>query len=160
MSQGDTILHMAGNLTADPELRFTQSGTAVANFTVVSSPRTFNKDTQQWEDGDPFFMRCSVWRKPAENIAESLRRGDRVMITGRLQQRSFETREGEKRSVIELAVDEWAASGKFHTVTVNRPDRSGTGAPQSQQRRTQPDDDPWASPPPSTPGGFSDEPPF
>src|SRR5881409_4071447 len=103
---GETIITVVGNLTADPELRFTPSGAAVANFTVASTPRTFDKNTNEWKDGEALFLRCSVWRQAAENVAESLTRGARVIVTGRLKQRSYETREGEKRTVVELEVDE------------------------------------------------------
>ena len=103
---GDTIITVVGNLTADPELRFTPSGAAVANFTVASTPRIFDRQTSEWKDGDALFMRCSIWREAAENVAESLTRGSRVIVQGRLKQRSYETREGEKRTVVELEVDE------------------------------------------------------
>src|SRR5664279_1191510 len=96
---GDTILTVVGNLTADPELRFTPSGAAVANFTVASTPRTFDRQTNEWKDGEALFLRCNIWREAAENVTESLTRGSRVIVTGRLKQRSFETREGEKRTV-------------------------------------------------------------
>ena len=102
---GETVITVVGNLTDDPELRFTPSGAAVANFRVASTPRTFNRQTNAWEDGDPLFLSCSVWRQAAENVAESLQRGARVVVTGRLKQRSYETREGEKRTVFELDVD-------------------------------------------------------
>ncbi len=103
---GDTIITVVGNLTADPELRFTPSGAAVANFTVASTPRIFDRQNNEWKDGDALFMRCSIWREAAENVAESLTRGSRVIAQGRLKQRSYETREGEKRTVVELEVDE------------------------------------------------------
>ena len=112
MAQGDTIITVVGNLTADPELRFTPNGSAVANFTVASTPRVLDKATNEWKDGDALFMRCSVWRQAAENVAESLQRGQRVIVTGRLKQRSYETKEGEKRTVIELEVDEVGPSLK------------------------------------------------
>src|SRR6266852_6140063 len=99
---GDTTITVIGNLTADPELRFTPSGAAVANFTIASTPRKFNRDTSEWEDQEALFLRCSIWRQAAENVAESLQRGMRVIAQGRLVQRSFETKEGEKRSVVEL----------------------------------------------------------
>jgi single-strand DNA-binding protein len=156
MAQGDTVVTIIGNLTADPELRFTQSGAAVANFTVASTPRHFDKQAQEWKDGDALFMRCNIWRQPAENVAECLTRGARVIVTGRLRQRSFETREGEKRTVMELEVDEVGPSLKFATATVNKANRSGGGG-------SAPADDPWGSapPPPSgSGGGWSDEPPF
>src|SRR5579859_2277524 len=103
---GETTITIVGNLTADPELRFTPSGAAVAGFTVASTPRTFDRASGGWKDGEALFMRCSIWRQAAENVAESLTRGMRVVVTGRLRQRSFETREGEKRTVMELEVDE------------------------------------------------------
>ena len=103
---GETVITVVGNLTADPELRFTAAGVAVANFTVASTPRTFNRSNGEWEDGQPLFLRCGLWRQPAENVAESLTKGARVIVTGRLRQRSFETKEGEKRTVVELEVDE------------------------------------------------------
>ncbi len=103
---GETLITVVGNLTADPELRFTPSGAAVANFTVASTPRTFDRQSGEWKDGEALFMRCNVWRQAAENVAETLTRGMRVMVAGRLKQRSYETREGEKRTVVELEVDE------------------------------------------------------
>src|ERR687885_951342 len=103
---GETVITVIGNLTNDPELRFTPSGQAVASFTVASTPRTFDRQTNEWKDGDALFLRCSIWRQAAENVAESLQRGMRVVVQGRLKQRSYETKEGEKRTVIELEVDE------------------------------------------------------
>lgn len=127
MAAGDTNLTIVGNLTADPELRFTPSGAAVANFTVASTPRMMDRQTNEWKDGDPLFMRCSIWREAAENVAESLTRGSRVIVTGRLKQRSYETREGEKRTVVELEVDEIGPSLKYATAKVNKASRSGGG---------------------------------
>ena len=124
---------LTGNLTADPELRFTPSGAAVANFTVAASSRTLDKTTNQWRDGQALFMRCTLWRQPAENLAESLRRGDRVILTGRLRQQSFETREGDKRTTIELDVEEIGASLKFTTLTLTKTDRGTAQAPASEQ---------------------------
>lgn len=121
----EIITTLAGNLTADPEVRFTPSGAAVANFTVASTPRTYDKAEGKWVDGEPFFMRCTIWRQAAENIAESLRRGDRVIVTGRLKQRSFETREGEKRTVVELDAYEVGASLQFKPVKIASAERSG-----------------------------------
>lgn len=121
---GETVVTVIGNLTADPELRFTQSGAAVANFTVASTPRTFDKQSNQWKDGDALFMRCNVWRQMAENVAESLTRGTRVIVQGRLRQRSFETQEGQKRTVIELEVDSVGPDLRYATAKVNRPERS------------------------------------
>ena len=124
---GDTIITVVGNLTADPELRFTPSGAAVANFTVASTPRIFDRQTNEWKDGDALFMRCSIWREAAENVAESLTRGSRVIVQGRLKQRSYETREGEKRTVVELEVDEIGPSLRYATAKVNKASRSGGG---------------------------------
>ncbi len=124
---GETIVTVVGNLTADPELRFTPSGAAVANFTVAATPRTFDRQSGEWKDGEALFMRCNVWRQAAENVAETLTRGMRVMVSGRLKQRSFETREGEKRTVVELEVDEVGPSLKYATAKVNKVSRSGGG---------------------------------
>jgi single-strand DNA-binding protein len=124
---GETIITVVGNLTDDPELRFTPSGAAVANFTVASTARTFDRNTNEWKDGDPLFMRCSIWRQAAENVAESLQRGMRVVVQGRLKQRSYETREGEKRSVVELEVEEIGPSLKFATAKVARANRGSGG---------------------------------
>ena len=124
---GDTIITVVGNLTADPELRFTPSGAAVANFTVASTPRIFDRQSNEWKDGEALFMRCSIWREAAENVAESLTRGSRVIVQGRLKQRSYETREGEKRTVVELEVDEIGPSLRYATAKVNKASRSGGG---------------------------------
>ena len=124
---GDTVITVVGNLTADPELRFTPSGAAVANFTVASTPRQFDRQSNEWKDGDTLFMRCSIWREAAENVAESLTKGTRVIASGRLVQRSYETREGEKRTVVELQVDEIGASLRYATAKVTRSQRSGGG---------------------------------
>lgn len=148
---GDTIVTVVGNLTADPELRFTPSGAAVANFTIASTPRSFDKNTNEWKDSDTLFMRCSIWREAAENVAESLTKGTRVIAQGRLVQRSYDTREGEKRTVVELQVEEIGPSLKNASAAVTRTQRSGGGAP--QQRNTA--DDPWAATSTGT-----DEPPF
>jgi single-strand DNA-binding protein len=153
---GDTNLTVVGNLTSDPELRFTPSGAAVASFTVASTPRSFDKATNAWKDQDALFMRCTVWRQAAESVAESLTRGARVIVTGRLVQRSFDTREGEKRTVIELLVDEVGPSLKYATAKVNKVSRSsdsGFGGGSSSA----PADDPWGSAPTS---GSDDAPPF
>jgi single-strand DNA-binding protein len=120
---GETIITVVGNLTADPELRFTPSGAAVASFTVASTPRTFDRQSNEWKDGEALFLRCSIWRQAAENVAESLTRGMRVIVQGRLQQRSYETREGEKRTVIEMQVDEIGPSLRYATAKVNRTSR-------------------------------------
>src|SRR5690349_9587550 len=125
---GDTIITVIGNLTADPELRFTPSGAAVANFTVASTPRMFDRQSNEWKDGETLFMRCSVWRDAAENVAESLQRGARVIASGRLKSRSYETKEGEKRTVVEMDVDEIGPSLRSATAKVNKTQRGGAGA--------------------------------
>jgi single-strand DNA-binding protein len=164
---GDTIITVIGNLTADPELRFTQSGAAVANFTVASTPRTFDRQSGEWKDGEALFLRCNIWRQSAENVAESLTRGARVIVSGRLKQRSFETREGEKRTVVELEVDEIGPSLRYATAKVNKVSRGSGGGGfggSGGGSGSAPADDPWGSAPPASSGGggggFSDEPPF
>jgi single-strand DNA-binding protein len=172
---GDTVITVIGNLTADPELRFTPSGAAVANFTVASTPRQFDRQTNEWKDGEALFLRCNIWREAAENVAESLTRGSRVIVSGRLKQRSFETREGEKRTVVELEVDEIGPSLRYATAKVNKASRSGGGgggfgggggsrsqsAPQANSGGSAGGDDPWGSAPASGSfGGGDDEPPF
>jgi single-strand DNA-binding protein len=169
---GETTITVVGNLTADPELRFTPSGAAVASFTVASTPRTFDKASGEWKDGDALFMRCSIWRQAAENVAESLTRGARVVVTGRLKQRSFETREGEKRTVVEMDVDEVGPSLKYATAKVNKVSRGGGGGGfggggggGGGGQSAPPADDPWGSAPPASSGGgggggFDEEPPF
>ncbi|MDT7580256.1 MAG: single-strand DNA-binding protein, partial [Pseudonocardiales bacterium] len=157
---GETVITVVGNLTADPELRFTPSGAAVASFTIASTPRSFDKNTNEWKDGDALFLRCSIWRQAAENVAESLQRGMRVVAQGRLKQRSYETREGEKRTVVEMEVDEVGPSLKYATAKVNRTSRgsssgggfgsSGSGSPSGSDAA--PVDDPWGSAP-SAPSG-------
>jgi single-strand DNA-binding protein len=166
---GETVITVVGNLTADPELRFTPSGAAVASFTVASTPRTLDRQSNEWKDGEALFLRCSIWRQAAENVAESLTRGSRVIVSGRLKQRSFETREGEKRTVMELDVDEVGPSLRYATAKVNRTQRgsatgggfgsggSGSGASGGGGSAAE---DPWGSAPPADSGGFSDEPPF
>ncbi|MBN3585330.1 single-stranded DNA-binding protein, partial [Algoriphagus aestuarii] len=119
----ETVITVVGNLTADPELRFTPSGAAVASFTVASTPRTFDRQANEWKDGETLFLRCSVWREAAENVAESLAKGMRVIVQGRLVQRSFETREGEKRTVVEMQVDEVGPSLRYATAKVTRTQR-------------------------------------
>lgn len=156
---GDTIITVIGNLTADPELRFTPSGAAVANFTVASTPRTYDKNTNEWKDGDALFLRCSVWRQAAENVAESLTRGARVVVVGKLKQRSYETREGEKRTVVELEVEEVGPSLKYASARVNKVTRDGGSYSSGNASRG--GDDPWGSAPAGNDGsGFDDEPPF
>ena len=169
---GETIITLVGNLTADPELRFTPSGAPVANFTVASTPRTFDRTTSEWKDGEAMFINCSVWRRAAENVAESLTKGMRVIVQGRLKSRSYETREGERRTVFEIEVDEVGPSLRYATAKVNRTSGGGGGG-YSQQGGSgggdnnwssnsgqgggggnrQPVNDPWAS-------AQSDEPPF
>ena len=154
---GDTIVTIVGNLTADPELRFTPSGAAVANFTVASTPRSFDRQANEWKDGEALFMRCNVWRDSAEHVAESLARGQRVIVMGRLKQRSFETKEGEKRTVIECEVDEVGPALRYATAKVTRAARgdSGSSGGGQPQRRQEPAQDPW-----SAPMGKDEEPPF
>jgi len=124
---GETVITVIGNLTNDPELRFTPSGAAVARFTVASTPRTLDRESNQWKDGDPLFLRCSVWRQYAENVAESLTKGMQVMVQGRLKQRSYETREGEKRTVVELDVDDVGPTLRFSTAKVTKSQRGSGG---------------------------------
>lgn len=124
---GETTITVIGNLTNDPELRFTPSGSAVANFTIASTPRTFDRQSNEWKDGETLFLRASVWREAAENVAESLTKGMRVIVNGRLKSRSYETKEGEKRTVIELEVDEIGPSLRYANAKVNRTQRSGAG---------------------------------
>jgi len=176
---GDTTITVIGNLTADPELRFTPSGAAVANFTVASTPRTFDRQSNEWKDGDTLFLRCSIWREAAENVAESLTKGTRVIVSGRLVQRSYETREGEKRTVYELQVDEVGPSLRYASAKVTRTQRQGGGGGFNggggggggfngggggggfNQGGGQAQDDPWATPAGGGgAGGYSDEPPF
>ncbi len=182
---GDTVITVVGNLTADPELRFTPSGAAVANFTVASTPRQLDRQSGEWKDGEALFMRCNVWRQPAENVAETLTRGMRVMVTGRLRQRSFETREGEKRTVVELEVDEVGPSLRYATAKVNKTSRGsgsggfggsggegggfsggggggnrGGGGGGGGNYGGGQADDPWGSAPPAGSGPVDDEPPF
>jgi single-strand DNA-binding protein len=123
----DTIISVVGNLTADPELRFTQSGIAVASFTIASTPRTFDRQSNEWKDGEALFLRCSIWRDAAENVAESLEKGSRVLAQGRLKQRSFTDREGNNRTSIELDVDEIGPSLRYATAKANKVQRGGGG---------------------------------
>ena len=162
---GETVITVVGNLTADPELRFTPSGAAVASFTIASTPRQFDRNTNEWKDGEALFLRCSIWRQAAENCAESLTRGMRVIASGRLKQRSFETREGEKRTVIELDVEEVGPSLKYASAKVNKTQRGSSGGGGGGfGSGGGGNDDPWGSAAPasggSDSGGFSDEPPF
>mgnify|MGYP006269197113 CR=1 FL=1 len=158
MAAGDVVVTVVGNLTNDPELRFTPSGAAVASFTVASSSRYLDKATNEWKDGEPLYMRCSVWRQYAENVAESLTKGTRVIVSGRLKQRSYETREGEKRTVVEMEVDDVGPALRYATAKVNRVQRSdGGGGGGYGGGSAAANDDPWASAPS---GGSFDEPPF
>lgn len=170
---GETPITLIGNLTADPELRFTPSGSAVATFTVASTPRTFDRQTNEWKDGEALFLRCEVWRQYAENVTESLQKGMRVLVSGRLKSRSYETNSGEKRTVFEVEVDEVGPALRYATAKVTRTtsgsggqgggswqgssggNRSGNegGGWGGQAQSRQPDNDPWAS-------AQSDEPPF
>lgn len=183
MAQGDTNITVVGNIVADPELRFTPAGAAVANFRVASTPRRYNSQTNQWEDGEAMFLTCNVWRQAAENVAETLSKGMRIIVTGRLKQRSFQTREGENRTVFEIDVDEVGPSLRYATAQVNRNPREGGGnygggqqqrsnnnnqggfggqqQQQSQQQKQAPAEDPWNSAPPAGGfGGADSEPPF
>jgi single-strand DNA-binding protein len=181
---GETVITVVGNLVDDPELRFTPSGAAVANFRIASTPRTFDRQTNEWKDGDALFLTCSVWRQAAENVAESLQKGMRVVVQGRLKSRQYETREGEKRTVFEIDVDEVGPSLKYATAKVTRTQRSGGGGGYGAQQGGgqqggQQANDPWATPAPQgapaggqsgggqsggdpwgAPGVGSDEPPF
>ncbi|HEV3357822.1 MAG TPA: single-stranded DNA-binding protein [Pseudonocardiaceae bacterium] len=162
---GETTITVVGNLTADPELRFTQAGAAVASFTVASTPRTFDRASGEWKDGEALFLRCSIWRQAAENVAESLTRGMRVIVQGRLRQRTFDTKEGEKRTVIEMEVDEVGPSLRYATAKVNKASRGSGGGGGFGGGSGAPADDPWGSAPAASPssgggGGFAEEPPF
>jgi len=185
---GETLITVIGNLTNDPELRFTPSGSAVANFTIASTPRTYDRQANEWKDGETLFLRSSVWREAAENVAESLTKGMRVIASGYLKSRSYETKEGEKRTVIEFEIQEIGASLQWANVKVNRTQRSGSGnggqggnrggGQQGGQRQQggqqggqgggqwggQQQDDPWATPGVSNAGGWGNgpdsEPPF
>ena len=178
---GETVITIVGNLVDDPELRFTPSGAAVANFRIASTPRTFDRQSNEWKDGEALFLSCSVWRQAAENVAESLQKGMRVVVQGRLKSRQYETREGEKRTVFEIDVDEVGPSLKYATAKVTRTTRSGGdggygggsssggggqqdpwassapsgGGQQGNQGGGAPAQDPWAAP-----GAGNDDPPF
>jgi single-strand DNA-binding protein len=185
MAAGDTQITIVGNLVDDPQLRYTPTGNAVANFRVASTPRFMDRATNEWKDGDSLFLTCNVWRQPAENVAESLQRGMRVIVSGRLRQRSYETKEGEKRTVYEVEVDEVGPSLRNASAKVTKSQRSGGGggggggfggggsSPGGGQggqggygggSSRPPADDPWASDSGSSGGGgdstYSDEPPF
>jgi single-strand DNA-binding protein len=169
MAAGDTQITIAGNLVDDPELRFTPAGQPVAKFRVASTPRFLDKGTNEWKDGDSLFLTCNVWRQAAENVAESLTRGMRVIVSGRLRQRSYETKEGEKRTVYEVEVDDVGPSLRNASAKVNRAARSGAGggsagsggagarSPGGQGNAGGAGTDPWAS---DSSGNYTDEPPF
>jgi single-strand DNA-binding protein len=165
---GDTVITVVGNLVDDPELRFTPSGAAVAKFRVASTPRYMDRQTNEWKDGDSLFLTCNVWRQAAEHVAESLQRGMRVIVQGRLRQRSYETKEGEKRTVYEIEVDEVGPSLRNATAKVSKTTRSGGGGFGGNASST-PAEDPWASAAPAgdgwggggaTSSASQDEPPF
>ncbi|QYH34894.1 single-stranded DNA-binding protein [Salinibacterium sp. M195] len=170
---GETVITVVGNLTADPELRYTQGGLAVANFTIASTPRTFDRASNEWKDGEALFLRASCWREFAEHVAGTLTKGSRVIAQGRLRQRSYETKEGEKRTSMELEVDEVGPSLRYATAQITRAPRDSSApraAQQSggaQQGGGQSKDEPWAASAPAasgdvwnTPGNYSDETPF
>jgi len=138
----ETTLTITGNLAADPELRFTPSGAAVTNFTVISTPRRYDRTTGEWSDGEPISIRCNLWRAPAENVAESLKRGSRVIVTGRLRSRQWETRDGDKRISLELEVDDIGASLRFATVAISKAQRSSVDASVSANGGGAADDEP------------------
>lgn len=158
---GETIITIVGNLTADPDLRYTQNGLPVANFTVASTPRNFDRASGEYKDGEALFLRCSAWRDLAEHAAGSLGKGNRVIVTGRLRQRNYETREGEKRTSLELEVDEVGPSLRYATAQVTRIQTNGTGA-----RPVAPADQPWSTPGSAQPdawapsGAYGDDTPF
>jgi single-strand DNA-binding protein len=170
MAAGDTQITISGNLVDDPELRFTPSGQPVAKFRVASTPRFLDKNTNEWKDGDSLFLTCNVWRQAAENVAESLTRGMRVIVSGRLRQRSYETKEGEKRTVYEVEVDDVGPSLRNASAKVNRASRGsgeggfgggnnrsgGQGSSSGGGGNSSRNEDPWAS----DSAGYSDEPPF
>src|SRR5689334_21930841 len=165
---GETIITVVGNLTADPELRYTQNGLAVANFTIASTSRNFDRASNDWKDGEALFLRASVWREFAEHVAGSLTKGSRVIATGRLKQRSYETKEGEKRTSIELEVDEIGPSLRYATAQVTRAASSRDSGGSAPRGGGQVTEEPWAASAPdasggdvwNTPGNYSDETPF
>lgn len=168
---GETVITVVGNLTADPELRYTQNGLPVANFTVASTPRNFDRQANEWKDGDALFLRCSLWREFAEHVAGSLTKGMRVVATGRLRQRNYQDREGQQRTAIELEVDEIGPSLRYATAQVTRavsPQGGQAGRPADAQRPSAPVEGPWSTPGSSTagngdgwaPNAFGDETPF
>lgn len=155
MAQGDTPITIIGNLVDNPELKYTQSGSAVANFRVASTPRQYDKNTNQWVDGEALFLQCNIWRQAAENVANSLSKGDRVIVSGRLRQRSYETNQGEKRTVFEVEADEVGPSLKYATSQVAKAPRQGGNSNRGQKSGG------FGSAPAADPfSGGSDEPPF
>jgi single-strand DNA-binding protein len=165
MAAGDTTITLIGNLVDDPELRFTPSGAAVAKFRVASTPRYLDKATNEWKDGESLFLQCQIWRQAAENVAESLTKGMRVILSGRLKQRSYETKEGEKRTVFEVEVDEVGPSLRNATAKVTRTQRAGGSGGAAAPAADTFNDDPWAAASTSSAGGgwgtsTTDEPPF
>jgi single-strand DNA-binding protein len=166
---GETVITVIGNLTADPELRYTQNGLPVANFTVASTPRSFDRQANEWKDDEALFLRCSVWREVAEHVAGSLTKGTRVIVQGRLKQRSYQDREGNNRTALELEVDEIGPSLRYATAQVTRTAGSGAGgAARRPSAPQQVQDEPWATPgsaAPSqegwaAPGAYGDDTPF
>jgi single-strand DNA-binding protein len=171
---GETIITVVGNLTDDPELKFTPSGAAVANFTVASTPRTFDKQTNEWKDGDALFLRCAAWRQLAENVAESLQKGQRVVVTGALRVRQFERQDGSKGTSVEMNVDEVGPSLRYATAKVTKANRSSgdfggnSGGGQSGANKPSTGTNPWSTAPAAPQGGndawggggSSEEPPF
>lgn len=164
---GETVITVVGNLTADPELRYTQNGVPVANFTIASTPRTFDRASGEWKDGEALFLRSSVWRDYAEHVAGSLTKGMRVVAQGRLRQRSFETKEGERRTTIELEIDEIGPSLRYATAQVTRVQGGGGQPRQAVGGNQAPSEEPWSTPGSqsgadawSAPGSFSDDTPF
>src|SRR5882724_11575899 len=149
---GETVITVVGNLTADPELRFTPSGAAVASFTIASTPRTFDRQSGEWKDGEALFLRCSIWRQAAENVAESLTRGTRGIMSGRLKQTSYQTREGESRTSLELDVEEIGPALRYATAKVNRASRSGSDF-NGTSANASAESDPWANAPAAAGGG-------
>jgi single-strand DNA-binding protein len=173
MAQGETPITITGNLVADPELKYTTTGDAVANFRVASTPRRYDSQTNQWVDDEPLFLTCNIWRTAAENVASALNKGDRVIVTGRLRQRSYETREGDKRTVYELQADEVGPSLRYATAQVTKTPRDGggtggeggfagrnTGDPANATAQPNANDDPWVSVPNGDQSQIDDAPPF
>jgi len=154
---GEVTITAIGNLTSDPEMKYTPSGAAVTNFTVASTPRVMNRQTNAWEDGESLFLRCSIWRDAAERVAESLAKGTRVIVTGRLKQRSYDAKDGEKRTVIELDVEEIGPSLKYANAKVTKVERSGGGFSSATRSGGAQADDPWGAA--AAPTGSMD-PPF